>query len=68
MMKMAFELANEMADVVQILSLIHIYYCIVTSDNPRSENPSLIIQDILAGMEDEKTPYTCLLYTSLLSL
>ncbi len=33
-------------------------YCIVTSDNPRSENPSLIIQDILAGMEDEKTPYT----------
>ena len=33
-------------------------YCIVTSDNPRSENPSLIIEDILAGMEGEKTPYT----------
>lgn len=33
-------------------------YCIVTSDNPRSENPSLIIQDILAGMKEEKTPYT----------
>ncbi|MCI8359803.1 MAG: UDP-N-acetylmuramoyl-L-alanyl-D-glutamate--2,6-diaminopimelate ligase [Clostridiales bacterium] len=33
-------------------------YCIVTSDNPRSENPSLIIEDILAGMKGEKTPYT----------
>ena len=27
---------------------------VVTSDNPRSENPSLIIKDILAGMTDCK--------------
>lgn len=33
-------------------------YCIVTSDNPRSENPSAIIQDILEGMKGVKTPYT----------
>ena len=32
--------------------------CIVTSDNPRSENPALIIADILAGMKEDKTPYT----------
>ena len=32
-------------------------FCIVTSDNPRSENPSLIIEDILEGMKDIKTPY-----------
>ena len=29
----------------------------VTSDNPRTENPGMIIDDILAGMQDTKTPY-----------
>ncbi len=33
-------------------------YCIVTSDNPRSENPADIIKDILVGMEGINTPYT----------
>ncbi len=33
-------------------------YVIVTSDNPRSEDPSKIIADILKGMEGTKTPYT----------
>lgn len=33
-------------------------YCIVTSDNPRSENPAEIIKDILVGMEGINTPYT----------
>ncbi len=32
-------------------------FCIVTSDNPRSEDAGLIIKDILAGMEGTKTPY-----------
>lgn len=32
-------------------------FCVVTSDNPRSENPSDIIKDILVGMKDSKTPY-----------
>lgn len=32
-------------------------FCVVTSDNPRSENPSMIINDILEGMKDSKTPY-----------
>lgn len=32
-------------------------FCVVTSDNPRTENPSLIIEDILEGMKDTKTPY-----------
>lgn len=32
-------------------------FCVVTSDNPRSENPSKIIDDILDGMKDTKTPY-----------
>ncbi len=32
-------------------------FCIVTSDNPRSENPSKIIEDVLEGMKDTKTPY-----------
>lgn len=32
-------------------------FCVVTSDNPRSENPSLIIEDILEGMKDTDTPY-----------
>lgn len=33
-------------------------YVIVTSDNPRSENPKGIIDDILEGMKGTKTPYT----------
>lgn len=32
-------------------------FCVVTSDNPRSENPSDIISDILKGMEGVSTPY-----------
>ncbi len=32
-------------------------FCVVTSDNPRSENPSMIIEDILEGMKNIKTPY-----------
>lgn len=32
-------------------------FVIVTSDNPRSEDPELIIKDILAGMKESKTPY-----------
>ncbi len=32
-------------------------YVIVTSDNPRSENPSSIIEDIMAGVKKYKTPY-----------
>lgn len=32
-------------------------YCIVTSDNPRSEEPMSIIEDILAGFKGAKTPY-----------
>lgn len=31
-------------------------FCIVTSDNPRTEEPQAIIDDILAGMRDSKTP------------
>ncbi len=30
--------------------------CIVTSDNPRTEQPQAIIDDILEGMRDTKTP------------
>ena len=33
-------------------------YVVVTSDNPRSENPAAIIEDILAGMKNTTTPYT----------
>ncbi len=33
-------------------------FVIVTSDNPRTEEPGKIIQDILAGMKGTKTPYT----------
>ena len=33
-------------------------FVIVTSDNPRTEEPGLIIKDILEGMKDTKTPYT----------
>ncbi len=32
-------------------------YVIVTSDNPRTENPSEIIKDIIDGMKDISTPY-----------
>ncbi len=32
-------------------------YVIVTSDNPRSEEPNSIIEDILAGMKGAPTPY-----------
>ena len=31
-------------------------YCIVTSDNPRTEEPQAIIDDILTGMQDAKVP------------
>jgi UDP-N-acetylmuramoyl-L-alanyl-D-glutamate--2,6-diaminopimelate ligase len=32
-------------------------FVIVTSDNPRTEQPADIINEILAGMKDTKTPY-----------
>jgi len=32
-------------------------FCIVTSDNPRSEEPDDIIKDVLEGMKCYKTPY-----------
>ena len=32
-------------------------FVIVTSDNPRTEDPEAIIQEILAGMTDTATPY-----------
>jgi len=41
------EIAAKLADFV-----------VVTSDNPRTEQPDKIIEDILAGMQDTKTPYT----------
>jgi UDP-N-acetylmuramoyl-L-alanyl-D-glutamate--2,6-diaminopimelate ligase len=31
-------------------------YCVVTSDNPRTEEPGAIIQDILVGMAGTATP------------
>jgi len=31
--------------------------CIVTSDNPRNEQPMAIIEDIVAGMKGARTPY-----------
>ncbi len=33
-------------------------YVVVTSDNPRTEDPGKIIDQILAGMRDTATPYT----------
>ena len=33
-------------------------YLIITSDNPRSEDPAAIIADILPGLQGKKTPYT----------
>lgn len=33
-------------------------YLIVTSDNPRTEEPAAIIRDILVGLEGTKVPYT----------
>ncbi|MBR5381295.1 MAG: UDP-N-acetylmuramyl-tripeptide synthetase, partial [Oscillospiraceae bacterium] len=33
-------------------------FVIVTSDNPRTEEPGAIIREILAGMEGTETPYT----------
>ena len=32
-------------------------YCVVTSDNPRTENPSAIIKDILNGLNKEKVNF-----------
>ena len=32
-------------------------FVIVTSDNPRTEEPGAIISDILEGMKDTQTPY-----------
>ena len=33
-------------------------YLVVTSDNPRTEDPAAIIADVLTGLEGTKTPYT----------
>ncbi len=35
----------------------HADYVIITSDNPRTEDPNAIIADILKGIEGSKTPY-----------
>ena len=32
-------------------------YVVITSDNPRSENPGKIIEDILVGLDGTITPY-----------
>ena len=33
-------------------------FCVVTSDNPRTENPAAIIEDILAGVGETDCEYT----------
>jgi len=35
-------------------------YCIITSDNPRSEDPERIIQDVVKGVKTTKCPYTAI--------
>lgn len=35
-------------------------FAIVTSDNPRTEDPQAIVDEILAGMTDTKTPYVAI--------
>ena len=32
-------------------------FAVITSDNPRTEEPAAIIEDILEGIQDSKTPY-----------
>ena len=32
-------------------------FCVVTSDNPRTEEPEEIIREIVAGMKNSRTPY-----------
>ena len=36
---------------------LHSDFVIVTSDNPRTENPGAIIREILPGVEKHSTPY-----------
>ena len=36
--------------------------CIVTSDNPRTEDPDSIIRDILDGFRESSTPYVVIRY------
>lgn len=36
----------------------HSDYLVVTSDNPRTEDPKKIIDDIMVGVKEKRTPYT----------